>query len=458
MTALILSAKDKLAELASSRCSPKLLSEIRRLLERGSDRDCYKINAFRIADAAGVSRIESLRGFLFATRLGLMDMNYDVHCPNCRGLPAFHKHLMGLKNLAHCMMCETDFNVSFEENVEVTFTPNADVRRIRYRHQKNRGMEGRKAYFFEIVAREGRLFPLGDFFRPGETKALRGDLEPGNYRYYHSLGRGHYRPFEVRGPKTTRVQTANVTVAKDGSIEADRLTLRPGPVEILVGYRYPRAWGFCAQNDKPLKNWVSAAYVTSQQDYRDLFGGDFLAPDVSFAIRSTTLMFTDIKASTRMYERLGDSRAYAVVQGHFRVMTEAIRRHEGGIVKTIGDAVMASFPANADAVKAAHAIQEALGAKMIKGTRVEVKIGIHRGPSIAVTSNRSLDYFGRMVNVAARAQGESRAGEIVLTEAALRDPAVSSFLKKMRLSPRRFAAALKGVGGKTPLFRIKAAP
>lgn len=104
---------------------------------------------------------------------------------------------------------------------------------------------------------------------------------------------------------------------------------------------------------------MSAAYVTSQQDFRDLFAGEYLSPNASFAVRSLTFMFTDITGSTQMYEVLGDARAYAIVQEHFRLMTDVIREESGGIVKTIGDAVMAVFPVNVDAVRAAVRIQRA---------------------------------------------------------------------------------------------------
>jgi class 3 adenylate cyclase len=251
----------------------------------------------------------------------------------------------------------------------------------------------------------------------------------------------------VAGPPVRQPQKVAVTVREDGSLSKVPARLRPGPIELTVRYGYPRFWGFALRSDEPLKNWVSALHVTSQQDFRDLFAGEFLAPDVSFAIRSVTLMFTDIKASTEMYERLGDSRAYAVVQDHFRVMTGVIRAREGAVVKTIGDAVMASFPASRDAAAAAREIQEAFARSSIRGLRVEVKIGLHRGPVIAVTSNRALDFFGRAVNVAARVQGESSAGEVLATDAVLADPEAARRLSGRGARARAFTASLKGVRG-----------
>src|SRR3546814_9306199 len=50
-----------------------------------------------------------------------------------------------------------------------------------------------------------------------------------------------------------------------------------------------------------------------------------------------------------------------------------------------------------------------------------IKLGVHEGPCIAVTLNGRLDYFGTTVNMAARLQGESRGGDVVLSEAVATD-------------------------------------
>ena len=105
---------------------------------------------------------------------------------------------------------------------------------------------------------------------------------------------------------------------------------------------------------------VSAALVTSLQEFRTMFSSQVLAPGLGVSVRNLTLLFSDLKDSTAMYERVGDSPAYARVRDHFGIMGEAIAEHNGAIVKTIGDAVMAVFSVPADAVAAALAIQEGI--------------------------------------------------------------------------------------------------
>jgi len=96
-----------------------------------------------------------------------------------------------------------------------------------------------------------------------------------------------------------------------------------------------------------------------------------------------------------------------------------VQEHSGAIVKSIGDAVMAVFSRPTDAVSAAPRILGGIEHYNAEDgdPSIILKIGAHRGPSIAVTLNENLDYFGQTVNVAARVQALADAEEICLSEA-----------------------------------------
>jgi class 3 adenylate cyclase len=83
-----------------------------------------------------------------------------------------------------------------------------------------------------------------------------------------------------------------------------------------------------------------------------------------------------------------------------------------------------------------------------------VKLGLHCGPCIAVTLNDRLDYFGRTVNLAARLQGESRGGDIVVSEDMAAEPGVAAALDA--LGAELESAAVKGFGEKVMLRRVPA--
>jgi class 3 adenylate cyclase len=139
-------------------------------------------------------------------------------------------------------------------------------------------------------------------------------------------------------------------------------------------------------------------------------------------------VFTDLEGSTAMYDQLGDMRAFDLVRMHFGFLRESVVRHSG--VKTIGDAVMATFVNPADAVRPAldmlatiERFNEAESAEMVR-----LKVGIHWGACLAVTLNDRLDYFGQTVNLAARVQALAHANEIVISDDLAGQPDVAEIV------------------------------
>ena len=169
------------------------------------------------------------------------------------------------------------------------------------------------------------------------------------------------------------------------------------------------------------------------------------------AIRDVALLFTDIKGSTALYQRVGDLNAFQLVQRHFDWLREATVRHGGAVVKTIGDAVMAAYPDAARAVGAALEMRRAVG-RASREQAVSLKIGVHHGAAIAVTLNEQLDYFGQTVNIAARVQALADAGEIWVTEEVWGYPGVRELLAPYPAERR--TVELRGVERPLGVLRI----
>jgi class 3 adenylate cyclase len=178
---------------------------------------------------------------------------------------------------------------------------------------------------------------------------------------------------------------------------------------------------------------VTGSTLLANQTFRRIFRGETVQAAEGIGVRDVTVLFTDLKGSTALYERIGDLRAFALVNQHFDRLGRVIGAHNGAIVKTIGDAVMAAFVTPADAVRAALEMRTQIAAfNREQGAEdVVLKIGVHRGPSIAVTLNESLDYFGHTVNVAARVQGLAGADEIYVTDDVYRAEGVAPLLGKV---------------------------
>jgi adenylate cyclase len=134
-----------------------------------------------------------------------------------------------------------------------------------------------------------------------------------------------------------------------------------------------------------------------------------MAKDTELAI-----LFADVVGSTMLYETLGDERAREVVGVCIEVMRRATERHQGTVIKTMGDEVMATFATADDALNAANEMQRTIIAHPVlqnAGTHVAIRIGCHFGP--VVIENR--DVFGAAVHTANRMTSQAKAGQIITT-------------------------------------------
>ncbi len=191
--------------------------------------------------------------------------------------------------------------------------------------------------------------------------------------------------------------------------------------------------------------------------FHERFSDDVLSAEENLEIRQVVFLFTDIKGSTALYEQLGDAKAYNLVRDHFKVLFDAVEKNQGVVVKTIGDAVMASFLQPSLALEAALTVHQTIDALKIPGTdeSVVVKMGIHSGPAIAVTMNQRFDYFGQTVNKAARIQGLAQDQEIYFSEAVFQDAASRKTLTSRKAAVRRYRAHLKGIEGDQVVYAIQ---
>lgn len=202
---------------------------------------------------------------------------------------------------------------------------------------------------------------------------------------------------------------------------------------------------------------ATAALVTSMQDFKDLFPKEVVAQGEEIGIASLAVLFTDLRNSTALYQKIGDPRAFAFVQNHFRYVVESVSRHRGGVVKTMGDAIMAVFPSGRDALKAAVEMQtrwEEFSRTHGDYPDLCLKIGIHQGPSIAINNEERLDYFGTTINLAARVQHQARGRDVVFTAAVRQDPDVDAYLQSANWRCDVLTVALKGIEGDQMLYQI----
>ena len=125
------------------------------------------------------------------------------------------------------------------------------------------------------------------------------------------------------------------------------------------------------------------------------------------------VMFADVAGSTAMYENMGDDLARERISKALNALISISQRHQGKLVKTIGDAILVYFTSMDDAVFAARAIQIAMEDDRSPETvGVSIRIGMQYGSTILEND----DIFGDTVNVAARIASMAKARQILLTQ------------------------------------------
>jgi class 3 adenylate cyclase len=422
---------------------PELVARLVETIESGDNFVMARLRPYALADAWGLPRRKVLELCLQATRAGLFDLRWDLLCPLCRGVKESGSTLEEMKQRAHCEICNIDFAANFDRSVELTFRASPTIRRV----EERTFCVGGPQLTPHIVAQQ--------LLAPGDRRGLTLPLEAGRYRL-RTLGLtgGKFLTAKPDGAQEVTLAATREGWSHDevGVSLAPTLRLENGTDAEQLFVIERMAWSDQAS---------TAAEVTALQVFRDLFSSELLRPGERISVGSLTVLFTDLRDSTRFYREIGDAPAFGRVMDHFALLRGAIAAEDGALVKTIGDAVMAVFRRPASALRALLDAQRRLASPPGDAPPFYLKAGMHHGPCIAVTMNDRLDYFGSVVNVAARLERLSSGEDVVISDAVRHDPEVEELLsaQENRLIPEPFDAQLKGFDkARFHLWRVAHSP
>ncbi|MEO8608595.1 MAG: adenylate/guanylate cyclase domain-containing protein [Chloroflexota bacterium] len=430
------------AAMLTDGAQPDIVDRLVDTIEHRDDITLARIRPYELADHWDVSRRSVLENTLLATRHGMLELQWDVLCPMCRGAKLVSPTLGKIQNTVHCDTCNIDFGVNFERSVELTFRPNAAIRHTELGEFCIAGPQTTPHVAVQ------QLIPAG------ASRTVRPALEPGRYRL---------RTLALRGSESvlaTDVGLAEATLRAstlDGWPNGE-LELSPTP-ELTLKNATDSEQLFILERTAWSDQAATAAEVTVLQTFRDLFANEALRPGEQISVGSLTIVFTDLRGSTRLYNEIGDAPAFGLVMSHFDVLRAAINAEDGAIVKTIGDAVMAVFRRPAPALRAMLNAQSMLSEAGEGERGLRLRAGIHFGPCIAVTLNDRLDYFGSTVNLAARLEGFSSGGNVIISDVVRSDPEVMELLDNpdSGLTGEPFQTQLKGFATDYALWRVSLA-
>ncbi len=451
---------------------PEAAAALERLVRDAADRELCRINALDFAKRSGVSEERAIAVLLHAARLGFFDLSWNVLCPGCGGVLDANATLKTLnRDQYNCGLCAAGYEATLDEMVEVTFTVGPRLRRIGAHDPETLPLP---EYCEQIFWSSGVDLPENfaklieevtlEFMElPPGGKAILSVQLPAEFVILFDPVTHATQFIDVKGEPTRERQSLTMAF-NTVNPQNEPITLRPGPLRVSLENRtgrrtLPGLWIAGDQLHQLLgrrKPFLTAKRLLTNQTFRDIYRTDTLDVDQRLKITSLTFLFTDLKGSTELYERVGDLAAFDLVKAHFRVLNEIVAAEAGAVVKTIGDAVMATFATPDRAVAAALRMRTAMHDLNAGKTREDLllKIGIHEGPCLAVVLNDRQDYFGQTVNIAARVQDLADERAIFATGPVIERAETSKLLADAGVTPVAQRHALRGLAAEMTLYEI----
>jgi class 3 adenylate cyclase len=426
-------AKERLdalgAALRGRNVNEAALARLLDLVERGDELDVYRLQARKLAHGWKLPERDVLQLCLHATRLGLLELSWDVICPHCRGAREELPALGQVAKDARCEACMIEFGTDGDNAIEVTFHIHPSIRDVP------------RQMFCSAQTASRRHIEVQQVLEPGEERVVVTALGPGRYRL-RLLGSMDVSYLDVAEDHAGGALRWRASALPE---DAERA---PQP-EIVLANDGDAAVTFVIEDVNWADEALRPAHLFSFQGFRDLFTEQYIGADVQLAVGEQTMVFTDIVGSTRLYRHRGDPEAFMVVRKHFDELFRIVDAHDGAVVKTIGDATMGCFRSAVQAVAAAQAMHAAFPGE----PGISLRVSIHTGVCIAVNLNALIDYFGSTVNVAAKLQALAGAGDVVLSDATHAAPGVAAWLERAGASLEPVAVQVAGFDEPVPARR-----
>ncbi|HET8864467.1 MAG TPA: adenylate/guanylate cyclase domain-containing protein [Gracilimonas sp.] len=382
------------------------------LIRFAEDEDLQRIHPYALAEYWGEKKYSVLNVFLHAAKLDLLDFSWDVCCPVCKSPQNNFRKMKETRVHLFCEDCDNDYTMDFNLNTHLVFTPHPLIRKV---SDKTYCFGGPNSKPHRVIQ---QALAIGDERYP-QLK-----LEVGSYLFRTHNHEG-YLVFHVR---EDGIDNVNVYVT-DEELEGEEITISCNPNLSISNFSSKRMICFIEK-----LNWkeeaIYASEVSSSVDFTTLFSHETLKETSKVKASDVTMLFTDLMNSTELYVKEGDESAIGRVMGHFKIIQQIIAEERGGIVKTIGDSVMAVFWEPVSALKAVQRIQQIFSNSSAVGNSFKIKAGIHYGDCTAVNLNGRIDYFGTTVNIASRLVDAATEKEIMVSEAVFNHPDVQLYLDK----------------------------
>jgi len=471
--------KQKLEAVASfPQINADTVAQFGKVVEGLKDAELFRINPLRFAAEHNFDTAETVSIFVHGARVGLFDFAWNMLCPSCGSIVDSYVSMNDVEsNVFPCTLCHCVVASNLDDCIEVAFTLNGSVHQLDIHpfkdeesywqyfrsanHQRSPALE-------DYVAEVSRAFLL---LAPEENQDVSVTAEMETVYRVISID-NHVSAFvtvtDKQSKASQRIEFSvlpNILTPKEAEIDAGDVTIDirnlcktpTGVVVVLTDLA--RLHTIIREHPSTFRPFLTGKMLLNNQSFRELFRIQSLIPDLKLRLRSLTLLFTDLKGSTTLYDQTGDVFAYSLVQEHYKILTESVRQNSGAVIKTMGDAIMATFSTPIDGVRAALEMLQRMKDFNSGLSKQEhalgLKIGLHEGSALAVNAEDRLDYFGHAVNVASRVQGLAEVGEICVTEPVLQADGVRTEFARRGYMEEARLVSLKGIGRPVNVYQLR---
>jgi class 3 adenylate cyclase len=392
-------------ELLATRLDGDAVTRLCEWIATADELDLHRIQVRERARSWGLDEDAVLRAFLHATRAGLLQLSWDVVCPHCRDAEGMAR-LGDVSGAAACEACAITFATDTAEAIEITFKVHPSIRVVAERH------------FCSAEPAHKAHIRVQRVLAPGEAIEVAPALVPRRYRArLHGEDRLGFLDVAAGGERLIAWPASGGPISR---------AVAPAPT-VRLENDLDRETMFVIEDAQWSDVALRPGRLLSFQEFRDLFAEEYVGADVRLAVGEQTILFTDMVGSTALYADRGDPAAFVEVRRHFDALFALIAQHRGAVVKTIGDAAMATFNDPLDAVRCSKAIHDRFPPGCADSV-ARLRISLNTGPCIAVKLNANIDYFGSTVNVAAKLQAKAESWQIAMAASTHAAPGVAAWL------------------------------
>ncbi len=405
----------RLAQLSSEGIDPRVIDVLAQFLEHASDLELARMRPRAFAERFSLNEQQTIEAFLRASRLGLVELLWDVLCPSCRIPSSVQETLKSLKDHGHCEACNLGFELDLARSVEMIFRVHPEIRPVETRTWCIGGPAWSRHVVAQLRLAAGERFTCDLDLAPG-AYVIRGPRLPFiiEFRVAHQ-GTMSRAEFQLSRPPSTRTP---LVLAADSQVIN---LMNDGGVDQLI--RIERT---ASAHDA-----LTAAQATSLALFRELFPGEVLAGDQIVSVSHVTVMQVSMHDTANLYEQLGEIAAFKHVRGQLDRMLRIVKDSSGAVVKTIGEGLLASFPTAHQAITAALALLDRGSDAALPGADgSQLSVVVHTGSAMAATLDDRLDYFGNTMRLLQRMNQLADSGSLLLTARVFEHREVQAMLEQ----------------------------